>query len=145
MASNMLAWKTLINSTMTNLLGPLWQVVSAFDPFWKVFQELSFSVYLHPVAPAYYIFEKQYRERNYLIGPPLSFANDISLHFPGIIKNGVFDRFLELKVSIGHLSEHILFDFWRINRWFEDIVKLNGMAAKKTITENIWVTTSGCT
>ncbi|KAL7320323.1 hypothetical protein PS15m_000220 [Mucor circinelloides] len=62
-----------------------------------------------------------------------------------MIKNGVFDRFLKLKVIIGHLGEYILFDFWRINHWFEDFVKINGMAAKKTLTENIWVTTSGYT
>ncbi|EPB84812.1 hypothetical protein HMPREF1544_08455 [Mucor circinelloides 1006PhL] len=67
--------------------------------------ELSLSVYLHPVAPADYLFEKQYKGRKYLIGPPLSFANDISLHFFGMIKNDVFDRFLKLKVITGHLAK----------------------------------------
>lgn len=128
---------------------PAWSPLTSSFCFWSllksIFQELSLSVYLHPVAPADYLFEKQYKGRKYLIGPPLSFANDISLHFFGMIKNDVFDRFLKLKVITGHLGEHILFYFWRINRWFEDIAKLNGKAAKKTITKNIWVTTSGCT
>ncbi|KAL9544019.1 hypothetical protein MBANPS3_007836 [Mucor bainieri] len=119
----------------------------AFDPFWKVVQELDVPVYLHPAAPADYMFEKQYKERKYLIGPPLSFANGVSLHLLGMISNGVFDRFPKLKVIVGHLGEHIPFDFWRINHWFEDIEKPNGMVAKKTLAEyfneNIWVTTSG--
>ncbi|GAN00636.1 hypothetical protein MAM1_0001c00058 [Mucor ambiguus] len=81
------------------------------------------------------MFEKQYKERKYIIGPPLSFANGVSLHLLGMISNGAFDHITKLKVIIGHLGEHIKFDFWRINHWFEDIEKPNGIVAKKTLTE----------
>ena len=64
-----------------------------------------------------------------------------------MITNGVFDRHPSLKVIIGHLGEHIPFDLWRINHWFEDIKKPLGLNCKKTIydyfAQNIWITTSG--
>lgn len=64
-----------------------------------------------------------------------------------MVTNGVFDRFPKLKVIIGHLGEHIPFDLWRINHWFEDIKKPLGLDCKKTIRDyfqqNIWITTSG--
>ena len=61
----------------------------------------------------------------------------------------MFDRHPKLQVIIGHLGEHIPFDLWRINHWFEDIKKPLGLkeTCKKTIREyfaqNIWITTSG--
>jgi 2,3-dihydroxybenzoate decarboxylase len=59
----------------------------------------------------------------------------------------VFDRHPKLQIVIGHLGEHIPFDMWRINHWFEDIKKPLGLDCKKTIREyfaqNIWITTSG--
>ncbi|KAI9278889.1 amidohydrolase family protein [Phascolomyces articulosus] len=119
----------------------------AYDEFWKVVCELDVPIYIHPAAPQGCIYEKQYKDRKYLIGPPLSFANGVSLHILGMISNGVFDRFPKLNIIIGHLGEHIPFDMWRIHHWFEDIEKPLGMKAKKTIkeyfNENIWLTTSG--
>jgi 2,3-dihydroxybenzoate decarboxylase len=60
---------------------------------------------------------------------------------------GVFDRNPKLQIVIGHLGEHIPFDLWRINHWWEDIFKQLGLDCKKTIRdyfrENIWITTSG--
>lgn len=69
-----------------------------------------------------------------------------------MISNGVFDRFPKLKVIIGHLGEHIPFDFWRTNRWFEDVErplaeKAGDVMSQKPLLEyfktNIWLTTSG--
>ena len=120
-----------------------------FDAFWSVAQELNVPVYIHPSAPQGVLYDMQYKERKYLVGPPLSFANDVSLHLLGLVTNGVFDRFPKLQVIVGHLGEHIPFDFWRINHWLEDIEKPLGLnkTCKKTIheyfRENIWITTSG--
>lgn len=68
------------------------------------------------------------------------------------MSNGVFDRFPTLKVIVRHLGEHVPFDFWRINHWFEDIEKpfakeQGGVMCEKTIDDcfkrKILVTTSG--
>ncbi|KAI9839003.1 MAG: hypothetical protein M1819_004211 [Sarea resinae] len=124
----------------------------AYDVFWETVQDLDVPVYIHPASPQGVLYEQLYAQRKFLVGPPLSFANGVSLHLLGLIINGVFDRFPRLKVIVGHLGEHIPFDFWRINHWFED--KKKKLAAKegkwvwqKTIYDyfkrNIWVTTSG--
>ncbi|KAM4065653.1 amidohydrolase [Hirsutella rhossiliensis] len=85
--------------------------------------------------------------RKWLIGPPLSFAHGVSLHVLGMVTNGVFDRHPNLQVILGHLGEHIPFDMWRINHWFEDVKKPLGLSCEKTIREyfqrNLWITTSG--
>ena len=78
------------------------------------------SSYLHPIAPKGEIHRRLYKDRAALIGPVLSFANNVSVHLLGMIVNGVFDRHPKLKVIIGHLGEHIPFDMWRINHWIED-------------------------
>jgi 2,3-dihydroxybenzoate decarboxylase len=123
--------------------GPEW------DVFWSTVTDLDVPFYLHPRNPTGTIHEKLWAKRSWLIGPPLSFAQGVSLHLLGMVTNGVFDRHPKLQVIIGHLGEHIPFDMWRINHWFEDVKKPLGLAktCKKTIREyfaqNIWITTSG--
>ena len=121
--------------------GPEW------DVFWERCTKLDVPFYLHPRNPTGTIYEKLWAKRKWLVGPPLSFAHGISLHILGMVTNGVFDRHPKLKVVIGHLGEHIPFDLWRINHWFEDVKKPLGLDCKKTIREyfaqNIWITTSG--
>ncbi|KAF2139764.1 uncharacterized protein K452DRAFT_352500 [Aplosporella prunicola CBS 121167] len=120
-----------------------------WDGFWATCTELRVPLYLHPRNPTGVVFDKLWKDRSWLIGPPLSFAHGVSLHLLGMVTNGVFDRHPDLQVIVGHLGEHVPFDMWRINHWFEDRKKLLGLAetCKKTIREyfaqNIWITTSG--
>jgi 2,3-dihydroxybenzoate decarboxylase len=120
-----------------------------WDVFWSTVTELDVPFYLHPRNPTGTIHEKLWAKRSWLIGPPLSFAQGVSLHILGMVTNGTFDRHPKLQVIIGHLGEHIPFDMWRINHWFEDVKKPLGLnkTCKKTIREyfaqNIWITTSG--
>ncbi|PSK53784.1 2-amino-3-carboxymuconate-6-semialdehyde decarboxylase [Elsinoe australis] len=120
-----------------------------WDEFWSVVTELDVPFYLHPRNPTGTIHEKLWAKRSWLIGPPLSFAQGVSLHLLGMVTNGVFDRHPKLQIIIGHMGEHLPFDLWRINHWFEDIKKPLGLkeTCKKTIYEyfnqNIWITTSG--
>ena len=121
--------------------GPEW------DVFWETCTKLDVPFYLHPRNPTGTVYEKLWAKRSWLVGPPLSFAQGVSLHILGMVTNKVFDRHPNLKMIIGHLGEHIPFDLWRINHWFEDIKKPLGLDCKKTIREyfaqNIWITTSG--
>lgn len=121
--------------------GPEW------DIFWQTVVELDVPFYLHPRNPTGRDFESRWAARKWLVGPPLSFAQGVSLHLLGMITNKVFDRFPKLQVIIGHLGEHIPFDLWRINHWFEDVKKPLGLDCEKTIYDyfhqNVWITTSG--
>lgn len=118
-----------------------------WDVFWKTCQDLDVPFYLHPVNPTGWEQQHFYADRQYLVGPPLSFANGVSLHLLGLITNGIFDRFPKLQVIVGHLGEHVVPDMWRINHWFEDVKKPIGLSCQKSIREyfkeNIWITTSG--
>lgn len=95
-----------------------------WDVFWQTLVELDVPLYLHPRNPTGIVFEKLWKDRQWLIGPPLSFAVGVSLHALGMVTNGVFDRNPKAQVILGHLGEHIPFDMWRINHWFE--VRLPG-------------------
>lgn len=118
-----------------------------WDVFWKTVTELDVPFYLHPRNPTGRDYEQRWAARKWLLGPPLSFAQGVSLHVLGMVTNGVFDRFPNLKIIIGHLGEHIPFDLWRINHWFEDVKKPLGLSCQKTIydyfNQNVWITTSG--
>ncbi|TQB72139.1 hypothetical protein MPDQ_007039 [Monascus purpureus] len=120
-----------------------------WDEFWATVTDLDVQFYLHPRNPTGKIYDALWADRKWLVGPPLSFAQGVSLHLLGMVSNGVFDRHPKLQVIIGHLGEHLPFDLWRINHWFEDVKKPLGLkeSCKKTIREyfaqNIWITTSG--
>lgn len=123
-----------------------------YDVFWKVVCDLDVPIYIHPLGPMGIYYEQQYKQRKYLIGPPMSFANGVSLHILGMITNGVFDRFPKLKIIIGHLGEHLPGDFWRISHWFEHCSRPLAMQrgevfGKKSLLDyfkqNIYFTTSG--
>ncbi|KAF2101235.1 amidohydrolase-like protein 2 [Rhizodiscina lignyota] len=124
----------------------------AYDVFWKACVELDVPLYIHPAAPQGTLKKQLYEGRRYLIGPPISFANGVSLHLLGIISNGVFDRFPKLNIIVGHLGEHLPFDFWRTGHWFEDVERPLAKARGDVFAEkdllyyfkhNIYLTTSG--
>ncbi|EFY89706.1 2,3-dihydroxybenzoic acid decarboxylase, putative [Metarhizium acridum CQMa 102] len=69
-----------------------------------------------------------------------------------LVTNGAFDRFPKLKVVVGHLGEHITFDFWRTSHWIEDVERPLASERGDTMSKkdllhyfknNIWVTTTG--
>ncbi|KAL7929658.1 putative 2,3-dihydroxybenzoic acid decarboxylase [Trichoderma chlorosporum] len=124
----------------------------SYDVFWQKCIELDVPVYLHPSAPAGKIFDTFYKDRRYLIGPPISFAQDVALHTMGLITNGVFDRNPKLKFILGHLGERIPMDLRRTSHWIEDVERPladprgDRMCRKPLLhyfKNNIYVTTSG--
>ncbi|KAJ5297592.1 hypothetical protein PENANT_c005G10075 [Penicillium antarcticum] len=123
-----------------------------YDVFWKKCVELDVPFYLHPAAPMGNHFKQFYEQRRYLVGPPESFAIDVSLHVLGLITNGVFDRHPKLKLIVGHLGERMPQDFWRTNHWLRDVERplaesRGDVMCKQDLVyyfkNNIYLTTSG--
>lgn len=119
-----------------------------YDVFWSALEKLDVPLYIHPQAPEGSMKDLLYTgDRHFLIGPPHSFAIDVSTHVMCLIVNGVFDRHPKAQIIIGHMAERMPYDFDRTHRWLELVEKSRGMGAKKTIydyfKDNIWLTTSG--
>ena len=123
------------------------------DPkFWPILeaaQALGTPIYLHPnTAP-----------KNF-IGPMLEagldgaiwgFAVETGTHLLRLITRGVFDRFPDLKMVVGHLGEALPFWMYRLDYMHAATVRSGRYEAMKPVElkpseylrRNIWITTSG--
>ncbi|KZT40950.1 amidohydrolase 2 [Sistotremastrum suecicum HHB10207 ss-3] len=114
-----------------------------YDPFWQMVQELDVPVYLHPRTPVSSLIKLEWSgARSFLIGAAWQFAAGTSEHALSLCINGVFDRFPNVTVILGHMGEHIPSDLFRIDQQ----LGLEAVPMKKTIAEyyqtNIVQTTS---
>lgn len=120
------------------------------DPaYWELFaraEALDVPLYLHPAAPAPETMHA-YQGLPELAGPLWSFTVDTATEALRLIFSGVFDRFPNLTIILGHLGETLPYMLWRLDsRW-----KFYAPAAGKHldrrpsqyIQENMFVTTSG--
>jgi 2,3-dihydroxybenzoate decarboxylase len=122
------------------------------EKFWDIFasaEALNVPVYIHPQTPPPKMIEP-FLECG-LDGAIFGFAVETGLHLLRLIVSGVFDRFPNLKVVVGHLGEGIPYWLFRIDFFHRGIVQTKRYAnfkplAKKPsdyMKENIYVTTSG--
>ena len=105
-----------------------------WDVFWQEIVDLDVPVYFHPRLTTPNVLQKFLSGRPSLRGSPYFFAvgkHDsssskvalqvtyqilgVSLHVLGLYVNGVFERFPQLQVIIGHMGEHLLLQLWRID------------------------------
>ncbi|KAK4503825.1 hypothetical protein PRZ48_004740 [Zasmidium cellare] len=118
-----------------------------YDVMWRKAEELDVAIYLHPTWPSENMMP-QYTG-NFTGGASRSLGasswgwhTETGLHVLRLYAAGVFDRFPNLKIIIGHFGEMIPFSLQRICklsvRWGDQQRKL-----KQVWDENIWITTSG--
>lgn len=114
-----------------------------YDPVWKALQDLKAPIYLHPidahgVAPAF-------AGRPELAGAIWGWGVETGTHALRLLFGGVFDRFPDLKVVLGHMGEGLPFQRWRFDSRFA--VYSNGVTLERQpsdyIGSNIVITTSG--
>jgi len=123
------------------------------DPkFWDIFaaaEALDVPVYLHPNAPSKGLIEPLLARG--LDGAIYGFGVDTGMHLLAIITSGVFDRFPQLKIVVGHCGEALPFWLYRLDYMHRATVSSKRYAClkplKKTISdymkENVYVTNSG--
>jgi 2,3-dihydroxybenzoate decarboxylase len=119
------------------------------DPkYWAIFEmaeKLAVPIYLHPGAPSADMI-KPFLTYPLLSGSIWGFAADAGLRIMRLIFSGVFDKYPDLKIIIGHMGEALPFWLWRIdNRWQELDASKRRIPKKPShyVKENIFVTTSG--
>ncbi|KAJ7583348.1 amidohydrolase 2 [Mycena floridula] len=112
-----------------------------YDVFWEMVTALDVPVYFHPRQNIDLLARLEYQHAPWLEGPAQENSATLSTHILGLCTNGIFDRFPNLKVIVGHMGERIPSDLDRIDQ------RDAGMPMKANVTSywqtNLFETTSG--
>jgi 2,3-dihydroxybenzoate decarboxylase len=117
-----------------------------YDVFWQMVTDLNVPIYLHPRQDIAPVLAFLYSHAPFLEGPAQEYAAVLSTHVLGLCVNGVFDRFPDVKVIIGHMGERIPSDLVRIDTQLLRQIVL-GLPMKLNVStyfhRNLYETTSG--
>ncbi|MEU6134418.1 amidohydrolase family protein [Nocardioides sp. NPDC047086] len=117
--------------------------------FYEAAASLGVAVYLHPNGPSQGLF-KPFHDRG-LDGSIYGFGVETGLHLLRLVVSGVFDRFPDLTMVVGHLGEALPFWLNRIDYMYERQIKTGRYPHVKPLPKlpseylktNVWYTTSG--
>lgn len=122
------------------------------ERYWPMFeraQKLDVPIYVHPGPPhpavvdAYY---KDYVEKwPGILSAGWGFTMETATAGLRLMLSGVFDKFPDLKIILGHMGEGLPFLLWRVDFAFSPVMRPGGPDARirHLFTNNFWVTTSG--
>lgn len=82
--------------------APVWD-------FWERVAAMNVPVYLHPREPALGAGRRIYDDYSSLIGSAWGFASETATHAVRLIMSGLFDRYPNLNVVLGHFGEGLSF------------------------------------
>jgi len=115
-----------------------------FLPFWERVNDLGVPFYLHPRGP---LDTQQiiYQGHKELLGPAWAFGVETGTHALRLITSGLFDRFPDLQMVIGHSGEGLVAMMARAQRRFE--YASSDKKLKKPLSQylkdNFYISTSG--
>ena len=114
-----------------------------FYPFWEKVQELDIPIYLHPETS--FQLPQNYNNHPELDGAFWGWTVETGTHALRLVTSGLFDRFPNVKIILGHLGETLPYLLWRLNsRW--EIMKYTKNIKRlpaEYIKKNFYLTTSG--
>jgi 2,3-dihydroxybenzoate decarboxylase len=84
-----------------------------FLPFWERVQDLGVPLYLHPRNPLPSQ-QLMFRDHPELLAATWAYLVESSTHALRLITSGLFDRFPDLQICLGHLGEALPFLAWRV-------------------------------
>ena len=115
-------------------------------PFWGVVATLDVPFYLHPRNPL----PKDaaiYEGHRWLMGPAWAFGQETAVHALRLMGSGLFDKYPNLQIVLGHMGEGLPFSIWRVDYHNAWVRFPQPYPAKKKIGEyfsqNFHITTSG--
>ena len=113
-----------------------------FDPFWAKAEELGAPIYLHPADPVRMY--DGYGDYKVLMRATWGWGVETATHALRIVFGGVFERFPQALLLLGHCGESLPFMLWRLDSRAKT---LYGVKMKKDVSQfiidNIAVTISG--
>jgi len=120
-----------------------------FEELWATAAELGVPVYLHPNTPSDGLIDPLLESG--LDGAIFGFAVETGMHLIRIIFSGVFDRYPDLRLVVGHLGEALPFWAFRIDHFHAVQERTGRYPWRPTLRQrpseylktNIWLTTSG--
>jgi gamma-resorcylate decarboxylase len=116
------------------------------DPFWAKVSSLDVPVYLHPRIPLPSQ-QRMYQGYEGLLGSAWGFGVETSTHALRLILSGLFDRYPNVNVILGHLGEALPFTLPRVeHRLRHQRRETHGPHREpptKYLRENFYLTTSG--
>lgn len=115
-----------------------------FSAFWERAEALDAPIYIHPSNPPDVPY--MYNDHSELFGPVWSWTVETANHALRLIFGGVFDRFPNAKLILGHMGETLPYQLWRFDsRWQICNAKDRKLAHPPShyLKRNIWITTSG--
>lgn len=114
-----------------------------YDPLWERFAALQVPFYLHPRNPLPDQ-RRIYEGREQLLGPTWAFGAETAVHALRMLLGGVFDRFPDLTVVLGHLGELLPFAIRRLEQRLARRPDVDlARPAAEYLRENFYLTTSG--
>ena len=115
-----------------------------YAPLWERAADLGAPIYIHPNNPPEQV--HMYHDHPELFGPVWSWTVETATHALRLVFSGVFDRFPNARLILGHMGETLPYLLWRLDsRW--EISNRGAMRLELPpsayFRRNIWVTTSG--
>ena len=115
-----------------------------FSVLWERASDLDVPIYIHPNNPA--DTPAMYQGHSEMWGPVWSWTVETGSHALRILFSGVFDRYPNAKLILGHMGETLPYQLWRFDsRW-----KISNRGSKKLelapseyFKRNFWCTTAG--
>jgi gamma-resorcylate decarboxylase len=112
-------------------------------PFWERVAALGVPFYLHPRNPLP-TQRRYYEGREALLGPTWAFTVETATHCLRLMASGLFDRFPELTIVIGHMGELLPFAVERTEQRLSHIPSVTlERGPAQILRENFFITTSG--
>ena len=117
--------------------------------FWPIFekaQALDVPIYIHPANPHPAVVDaylKDYAEQYPgVVNAGWGFTMETATIGIRLVLSGIFDKFPNLKIIIGHLGETLPFLMWRIDMALNR-PRNDGVAFRDIFTSHFYITTSG--
>lgn len=130
-------------SSVGNLETAAYYDEPQYIPFWERVAALGVPFYLHPRNPL--PTERRYYEsREVLLGPSWAFTVETASHCLRMMVSGLFDRFPDLTIVIGHMGELLPFAVERTQQRLSHIPALTlERGPAQVLRDNFLITTSG--